>query len=281
MKELFNNILVPVNLNRKRSFLYIEKAFHIARQLQCDLHIIHIEKGGQLSVKEYFSGISQEEKSTNTWHQLYQLQERYQQLSGDNNSNIHIDYYQGKAEPFILEYCVRNQIDIIITARPAMLYGFTEKLSIKRLARKTGCPVLSLDRKPGMEPLKNIVIPVDEKLSIRKLMFTSQLAKKLHSKIHLIALTENKVKQGTEDTGYLYRAYQLLRTHTSVVVECHPVTGDNIAETTRDFARRIQADLIVVDSDKESAQPGWLNSLFTRFVSNQSRIPVMTIASAI
>lgn len=278
MKELFNNILVPVNLNRKRSFLFIEKAFYIARQLQCNLHIIHIEKSGQLSLKEYFSGTRQEDKSTSTWHQLYQLQEQYSlQLSGE--STIHIDYYQGKAESFIRKYCVRKHIDIIITARPAILHGFKEKLNIKRLARKTGCPVLSIDKKPGMEPLRNIVIPVDENLPIRKLMFTSHLAKKLHSKIHLIALSENKTKECNEDTGYLYRAYQLLRTHTNVAVECHPVTGNNIADTTRNFARRIQADLIVVDSDKESAPPGWLNSLFAGFVSNQSHIPVMTIAS--
>jgi hypothetical protein len=109
-------------------------------------------------------------------------------------------------------------------------------------------------------------------------MFASYLAKQFNSRIHLIAISNKHKKAEPDDTIYLYKAYQLLRDNTNLRIECHTVAGENLADSTLEYAQKVDADLIVVNPGKESLLPGFLNRFFTRFFFNEPGIPVMTIS---
>jgi K+-sensing histidine kinase KdpD len=157
---------------------------------------------------------------------------------------------------------------------------FSRSFNINRISKKTGCPVLTVKGTARLEAIKNIVLPVDAHLPLRKVMFASYLARHFNARIHLIALSEPGDEDNVENKVYLYKTYQLLRENTNLTVECHTVHGGNIADTTLEYARQINADLIVVNPGKEMLLSGFVNRLFARLLFNESRIPVMTVAPA-
>jgi K+-sensing histidine kinase KdpD len=108
-------------------------------------------------------------------------------------------------------------------------------------------------------------------------MFASYLAQYHDARIHLVALKEDAEGEAEKDNSYLYKAYQLLRDNTDLAIECHPVMGENIADTTLQYAEKVNADLIVVQPGKEVELPGFLNNIFSRFLFSASRIPVMAV----
>ena len=109
-------------------------------------------------------------------------------------------------------------------------------------------------------------------------MFASYLAKKYNSKIHLLSIAADERESEADRNQYLYKTYQLLRDNTNLSIECHTIRGHNIADSTLRFARKINADLIVVNPGKESRLSGFVNKLFDGSLFTESRIPVLTIS---
>ena len=110
-------------------------------------------------------------------------------------------------------------------------------------------------------------------------MFASYLARKYNSKIHLLSIAGDEKDSAADRNQYLFKAYQLLRENTNLTVECHTIRGHNIADSTLRFARKINADLIVVNPGKESRLSGFVNKLIDGSLFTESRIPVLTISA--
>lgn len=277
MKKLFNNILVPVEFNR-HSELALQKALSIANQFDCHLHVLHIESQVIPGEKTLLPPLVEEDELS-AMDKLQQWKEKYstQLLPG---LQFFIIEKKGKKEQMIVEYVKLHQIDLIVIGKPYQLFpgNVFASVNINRLSRKTECPVLTVKAKSALEKVRIIVLPVDAHLPIRKIMFASYLARKFNARIHLIAVTASYPKQTIQEMAYLYKTYQLLKENTNLTIECHAVPGANIAETTLEYARQVNADLIVVNPGKELLLSGFMNRLFARFLFNESRIPVMTIA---
>jgi nucleotide-binding universal stress UspA family protein len=179
------------------------------------------------------------------------------------------------------EYAIKNYIDVITVGRSGHLPGsFFGSLSVNRLARRTQSAVLTLNDGLSLENVQNIVLPVSAHLPMRKIMLASYIARKYKAKIHLVGLSKRYPLTSVNDALYLYKTFQLLRENTNLEVEYHILHGDNIADKTLEYARGIDADLIVVNPGKELLLSGFINKLFTRFIFNESAIPVMTINPA-
>ncbi|HYC29347.1 MAG TPA: hypothetical protein VEB42_11030, partial [Chitinophagaceae bacterium] len=95
--------------------------------------------------------------------------------------------------------------------------------------------------------------------------------------IHLISLSTNNAA-AQKRYVYLEKAYQLLRENTNLPIRCKMVVGENIADTTLEYARNVEADLILVKAGDESLLSGPMNRLFSKFLFNRSTIPVITVA---
>lgn len=280
MQKLFTNVLVPVDLGRQ-SVSAIRKAITIANQFQCNIHLLYVEKAILPPEKQLLQVLSEGEID-DTEKELWQLKERY-----TNRLEIGLQFHtairKGNKEQQIVEYALLHQIDLIIVGKPTRVLAANlfRSVNINRLSRKAGCPVLTVKTAATFDSIRNIVLPVDAHLPIRKIMFASYLARHYNARIHLIALSEPYPRAKVEDMVYLYKSYQLLRDNTNLNIECHTVPGGNIADTTLEYARQIDADLIVVNPGKELLLSGFINRLFARFIFNESRIPVMTVAPAV
>lgn len=249
----------------------------MANYFQCSLHFLYTEHTALVPV----FGNPDENSKGNTRAKLSAIEEKYGSLL-EPGLPLRISACKGDTERNIAEYAIRNFIDVIVVGRsgyslPGSLFG---SLSINRLARRTKSAVLTVNEQPALEKVQNIVLPVAAHLPMRKIMLASYVARKFNAKIHLIGLTKRYPLTAVNDALYLYKTFQLLRDNTNLDVEYHMLHGENIADMTLEFARDINADLIVVNPGKELLLSGFVNKLFARFIFNESPIPVMTINRA-
>jgi K+-sensing histidine kinase KdpD len=276
MQKLINHILAPVGPG-KRSALVTERATRLANHFQSSLHLLYTENTALVP----FLGAPGENAKGNTRKKLSELEERVG-LFLEPGLPLRITMCKGELERQIGEYAIRNFIDVtVIGGSPNYLQGsLFGSLSINRLARKTKSAVLTVNESLALENVQNIVLPVAANLPMRKVMLASYIARKFNAKIHLIGLTKRNPLTSVNDALYLYKTFQLLRDNTNLAVEYHILPGENIADKTLEYARSINADLIVVNPGKELLLSGFINKVFARFIFNESSIPVMTINHA-
>ncbi|HET6723878.1 MAG TPA: universal stress protein, partial [Chitinophagaceae bacterium] len=72
-------------------------------------------------------------------------------------------------------------------------------------------------------------------------------------------------------------ALQMVQSISTIPVQGIILEGKNLAKTTLDFAKKINADLIMINPLREFNLPGWWNRLTNKLLSYGSRIPVMTM----
>ncbi|MBO9632824.1 MAG: universal stress protein [Chitinophagaceae bacterium] len=280
MKKLFNNILVPVEFSKQTNQV-VSQAVMIANHFRCDLHLLFVENNGMADAEKDIMQALTEGELADYEVELMELKATFLPMMEDGLQLI-TSLRKGSREQFVASYALQNAIDLIIVEKPRSILPmrFSRSFNINRISKKTGCPVLTVKGTARLEAIRNIVLPVDAHLPLRKVMFASYLAKHFNARIHLIALSEPGEEDNVENKVYLYKTYQLLRENTNLTVECHTVHGGNIADTTLEYARQINADLIVVNPGKEMLLSGFINRLFARLLFNESRIPVMTVAPA-
>lgn len=281
MQKLFNNILVPIEFNKNAEPI-IEEAAELARHFDCNIHLLYVipEKvfARQHAQSDTGGGNAYE---TSLTQKISHLQHAYNHYIGAAQ-HLYTAVQKGSLENVIVAYTIKHHIDLVVLkkTRNSFISNWFRDLSINRLARKVRCPVLTLQTNVNLDSVKNIVLPVGTFLPVRKLMFATYLAKKYNSRLHLVALSNNHQQSlHKDDNVYLLKAYRLIRDNTEVPVECKSLNGHNIAGITLQYAKTVNADLIVINPGKESLLPGVISRIFTKFLYNESSIPVLTIAS--
>ena len=268
MYKLFNNILVPLHSDR-HSEMAIEKAVQLSAQFHCDVHLLFLVNR---RFWKSWSTVNAAEKKL----EISMLQDKYA-MQLPRGCILHIGIREGNTAAAVTQYIAVNQIDLILTHRIPRWFGFDAGPDINKLAAITGCPVLSLQTNPSLEGIRNIVLPVGEQLPLRKIMLAIYMARNSNAAIHLITLTANNTS-ASKRYVYLEKTYQLLRENTNLPIQCKMVVGENIADTTLAYARKVEADLILVKAGDESLLSGPMNRLFSKFLFNRSTIPVITVA---
>ncbi|MBC7830060.1 MAG: universal stress protein [Chitinophagaceae bacterium] len=278
MNKLFNNILVPVDFSDV-SELAIEKAIDIANHFKCNIHLVVADTNSigkrTRQFNKSINGIAADAEAM-----LYRLQNKFT-FRLHPGLSIQSSLRKGTGNRAVIEYTLRHNIDLIIIGRST---GVIKKLmgssyDIVEITKHIECPVLTVRMNTSNNQWMNIVLPVCSMLPVRKIMFACYLARKYNSKIHLLSIAGDEIETDIERNQYLYKAYQLLRDNTNLVIECHTIRGHNIAESTLRFAQKINADLIVVNTGQESRLSGFVNKIFDGSLFSESKIPVMSISA--
>jgi len=282
IKKLFSNILLAVNNSTRNKSVLIDEALELASSLNCNLHILYIDDSKHLSWDSlrqfsFFNNAYDDQLEEQIANRIEFYRKQLPHACFFNYSTV-----KGAIEDAATEYSIRNHIDLIIFGElPEYIFPINplHSLNINRLSKKVRCPILTLQAVTSFSKVKNIVMPVGEFLPVRKLMFASYIAKKYDSCLHLVALSKrNTDKQEEEENVSLLEAYRLLKENTELMVECKTLNGQNLADITWRYAKKVSADLIVVNTGNESMLSGIVNKLFSGFLYYRSKIPVMTVA---
>lgn len=281
MQQLFDHILVPVGFNRNTNFI-IEKAVQAANHFGCDIHLLHVCTP-YLPVSVFFDGyfsapafFNTEEKAR---HKMKKLVSKYRHRLREGLV-LDASVSSGSWDVQMKELIITRHINLVMIPKHKRKFfgALVYEVDVNELSLQSQCPILTVTRDFDVQHLQNIVVPVNDFLPLRKLSVATRLASQFNGMIHLMGHRSNRYADDKRNVKYLTMAYQLLRDYADVKVYCSSKEGRNVADDTLEYATNIQADLIVVNSGKESILKGWFSRWFGNYLYRRSAIPVLTIA---
>lgn len=280
MEKLFKKILVPVNFNRNTG-LALDKAIQLANHFDCDLHLLHVQTPAATIPFLYdglFSGSFIRLSNEKCVNQLKELEERCKVKLHDGllmTTSVALGNWQSVMKQTIIS----EHIDLVIIPKSRRKFrsALIQRVDLNKLSQQTQCPVLTVTRSFNVSHLQNIVVPINDSLPVRKLTIATYLCREAHGSIHLMGSGGNS-PAGRQRRKYLIKAYQLLSDYGHIKIHCSlPDNFDNPASTLS-YAKNVKADLIVVNTGKESLLKGWWNKITGKYLYRESDIPVLTIA---
>jgi nucleotide-binding universal stress UspA family protein len=281
MKKLFNHILVPVNFNRNTAML-LGKAIQVANRFDCDIHLLYVQKP-MAAIPFLYDGHvsgavfnhSEEEAET----KLKALADENRHLLADGllmTSTV----LTGSWQLMLKEEIITKHIDLVILPKNEKKFfgALIYTINVNQLSQQTQCAVLTVTKEFEINHLHNIVVPVGNFLPIRKLTAATYMARKFDAVIHLMGGRSHSYADDKQKNRSLTRSYQLLRDYTNVKVCCSAQQENSSADETLSYANNVKADLIVVNSGRESMFKGWFSKWLGHYLYRDSNIPVLTIA---
>jgi nucleotide-binding universal stress UspA family protein len=265
MEKIFNDILLPVDIRSCNDDDMI-KAIEFANRLQCNLHLLYI-------INTAFFPASKMRKAE-VKKRMNDLQETHAQGLKEG-SILFAGMREGDPESVITHYAITNAIDLVLYHETHNSFVIKKTVNVRKLAGKINCPILSIKSHRVLLDHQIIVLPIGKALPLSKMRVVIYLARHFCASIHLVSVGESA--NNNDDLIYLQKAYRLLKDHTELDVICNVVEGVTIGDIAVNYASSVNAGLVVVNSGAESVMSGFINKLFSRFVYNQSKVPVMTV----
>ncbi|MDZ4793933.1 MAG: universal stress protein [Bacteroidota bacterium] len=280
MQKLFNKILVPVNFNRNTG-LVMDKAIQIANFFSCDIHLLHVQTPNSVVPFLYdgrFTGSFVQTSNANLVNQLQELEAQCRVKLKDGLL-IRSTVVSGHWFAAMKETIISSHIDLVIIpkARRKFASSLIQRIDLDKLSLQTKCPILTVTRSFNAGHLQNIVVPVHDFLPVKKLSIATYLSSRNDSRIHLMGSGHDSNGKSAE-SSCLHKAYHLLSDYSNVRIHCALPANTDSPANTLSYAKTINADLIVVNTGKESLFRGWWNKLVKKYLYKESDIPVLTIA---
>ena len=271
MSNKLCNILVPVDFTSKNKWA-IAKGIEMANQMNCNIHLVNIVQPNLFSS---FTPYESHVDRLNSYDQLKDLAVSYSsQLSG--NGKIEVSLLEGSTTNKLVEYIRDFEMDMVVLGLSGNLFQrITSSTSVNKLARKTNVPVLAVGSKGLVHHFKKIILPLYDELSLSRIRMATTLARSFKSTIYMISLRHGN----NTPEKILNQGLDIVRSISRIPVQGVIVEGDNLAQTTIDFAKRINGDLIMINNPaEENKVPRWWNKLYNKILSYGSEIPVMTMS---
>ena len=261
--------------------MVIEKAIAIANEFRCDIFLLYNHSRFiSFPYTTHASGIMDAGHPSTEDKKMKELVEHYKSQLKEGLT-LHGEIMSGSWFDMMKKFIIAHHIDLVVLpGNSRQLWGaLIRKLNINRLARITSCPVLVVSQHFDIAHLRNIVVPVDGCLPVRKLTAATYIAKRSDSIIHLMGFKKSFHEKDPVDTKWLTKAYQLLRDHTQLKIHRSSSYGHSVASNTLSYAKLVEADLIVVNPGKESVLGGtWTRRILGKYIYKESTIAVLTIA---
>ncbi len=267
MANKLYNILVPVDFTSKNKWA-ITKAIELSNNFNCNIHLVYVSRNNMFS------------RSTNvelSLRKLEQLKGLYKnQLCGEGS--IEISVLTGHRQKQLANYIDQYEMDLVVTglSKFNFIQRIISSVSISQLAKKTNIPVLAIRSGGLVCHFKKIVLPVSGEVPMRQIRLAALLGRAFKSTVYFVSLRKN-----ADDTtkGILDSALEMVQSISTIPVQCFLLEGQNLAKSTLEFSKKINADLIMVNPIKDFRLPGLWNKVTNKLLSYGSKIPVVTIAS--
>lgn len=151
-----------------------------------------------------------------------------------------------------IEECARLfDPDLIIVCKNKSFFPFSNLIFPGKIAKRTNCPVLTVQQGSAGVGIKNIVLPVTHKVPFRKLELAVSLAKKFKANIHLMTFPEYVPGEESLEKAFIDSFYNI-RNNSSLIVKHGVLKGQDIARAILNYAKSIKADIILANPQTES-----------------------------
>lgn len=267
MSNKLYNILVPIDFTNRNKWA-ITKAVELSNSFHCNIHLVYVARNSN-------TPFSRNKSHELALKKLEQLKAAYiQQICGEGQ--IEISVLNGSRMSQLTKYIEQYEMDMVITGLDQfnLLHRIISSVSISRLAKKTNIPVLAVRAGGLVCHYKKIVLPVSGEVPLRQIRLAALLGRAFKSTVYFVSLRN----QANEDTkNVLDMALELVQSISTIPVQFFLLEGQNLAQSTLEFSKKINADLIMVNPVKDFRLPGLWNKLTNKLLSYGSRIPVVTV----
>lgn len=276
MSTQLHNILVPVNFAGRDKWA-ISKAIELANTFQCNIHLVHVVSSWTTATKELGANFFLYDGTahlTNARRRLEALRNEYRQhMCG--KGTIEISLLKGNTSKELIQYIERFEMDLVVMglSKFSFLHRVLSSVTISHMARKSPIPILAIRSSGLVSHFKKIVLPVNGEVPLRRIKMATMLARSFKSTIYVVGLREdqNMAEQ------ILDKTLDVLQSISTIPVQCFWLEGKNLAKSTLEFSKRINADLIMANPLKEFHMPGWWSRITRKLLSYGSSIPVITV----
>ena len=269
MSNKLYNILVPVDFTNKNKWA-IAKAIELSNCFNCNIHLVYVT-GKHRSLFSKDANIETLLKKLEVIKGLYK-----NQLCGEGK--LEISVLNGSMKMQLVKYIELYEMDLVITglSKFNFIQRIISSVSISRLAKKTNVPVLAIRSGGLVCHFKKIVLPVSGEVPLRQIRLAALLGRAFKSTVYFVSLRKHA---DARTQGILETALEMVQSISTIPVQCFLLEGQNLAKSTLEFSKKINADLIMVNPIKDFCLPGLWNNLTNKLLSYGSKIPVVTIAS--
>lgn len=262
------NILVPVDFTSKNKWA-IAKAIELSNSFNCNIHLVYVAHKNNLFIRNTSAEISLKK--------LEQLKSLYKKQLCSEGS-IEISVLNGNKQNQLASYIQQYKMDLVITglSKFNLIQRIISSVSISHLAKKTNIPVLAIRSGGLVCHFKKIVLPVSGEVPMRQIRLAALLGRAFKSTVYFVSLRKHAddVTKGILDT-----ALEMVQSISTIPVQCFLLEGQNLAKSTLQFSKKINADLIMVNPIKDFRLPGLWNKITHTILSYGSKIPVVTVSS--
>ena len=168
-------------------------------------------------------------------------------------------------------------MDLVVTglAKFDFIQRIVSSISISRLAKKTNIPVLAVRSSGLVCHFKKIVLPVSGEIPMRQIRLATLLGRAFKSTVYFVSLRKQADEQ---NDNVVDKALEIVQSISTIPVQCFLLEGQNLAKSTLEFSKKINADLIMVNPIKDFCLPGLWNRITNKLLSYGSKIPVVTVS---
>jgi len=268
----FKDILVPVDFSVNTE-LAVKKAVELMQDKEGTIHLLYV----RLSI---FTGNGKDAlpaKKMNEWK--LSIEEMY--------PGIHVETYLREG------YSVQQQVQsMAIKIQPQLIiigkhnyhkwFSFLNTIDPDKLGKSTSCPVLTVKLGSLHNKIRSIVFPVKTFVPNRKIDLLITIAKIYRARIYLVILTDSEKNAEPSPLCQAFvETYRLLKSSLTTPVEHKIATGPNLARASLDFARSINADMILISPDAEARISLLTRQQVNNVVKGNSKLAVLSVQPGI
>jgi nucleotide-binding universal stress UspA family protein len=207
------------------------------------------------------------------------LVKKYQPMMGDNALDFTIR--EGKVFTEIIREAADKSIFLVVAGTHGAS-GFEEfwmGSNAFRIVTTSPKPVITIrEDVPVKRDLKKIVMPIDSSDETRqKVPFTAFIAQIFQAEVYILSVYTSKIQAVKRRVDSYTEQVEKHFTEENIKYVLESVYADNVTESTIEYARKIDANLISIMTEQErKARNLWLGTYAQQMV-NHARFPVLTI----
>ena len=273
-------IIVPLPLNgdfkvplNQASFFHSKYGAEITV-----LHVVHETP----FLERWFSPARQEKSRKKALEKMKRMvKNRFN--DGAILEHIKFKVVTGDIVPSILKVAEKTRADLIIIKKATRLKRgkrFLKQENADRLIANSACPVLTIYKKPAVNGINRILVPVDiTKKTDKKVAWAKSMAKRFGAEIHVVSVM-NKDIQRVHSFSYQKGCRiedDLLKDGIKAELVLLEKDGKPMEEVVLDYAREYRPDLLLIMTHQETILfDNYLGS-FAREIIHKAKMPVFSV----
>jgi len=270
-----NQILVAIDFS-KCSVHALEYAIFMANRIKSNILLVWVDNTSSDESVYLSPGESNRKEITNNFDELIT---KYSPMLEHGEMGYKIR--KGKAHIEVANQAKYSDAMLVVAGTHGVT-GFEEfwiGSNAYRIVTYAPCPVVTVRTQFAFkENINKIVLPIDSTLETRqKIPFATKIAKYFNSEIHIVSLYSTSIKAVRHRVDNYAKQVEKYLKEENVNFTSATVEAENITNSTIEYAKSVDADLIAIMTEQETTTANLFLGAYAQQMVNHSPVPVLNI----